>query len=72
MKNISRKTLKQYRPKELPISCIDYCLECLYKDNEHFTTDSVTKNLTYEEVIGALLLARDIIIQVNRKKLLEN
>ena len=59
MRNVTKETLENYRPEVSAESAIDYCLERLYADERHHTGDVVSSGLTYEEVIGALLMARD-------------
>jgi hypothetical protein len=45
---------------------IDFCLSCLYADTTHKISDVIVDSryaaLTFEELIGALLIARDTII----------
>ena len=60
MKDYTQKELESSRPKKDALDCINYCLECLFEDNKHKTGDEISKNLTYEEIIGALLLSRDM------------
>jgi len=59
MKNLTRKDLKSHRPNHSPRHCIEHALNALFDDNTKRLDDEVVKNLTYEELIGALLLARD-------------
>lgn len=61
MKNMLRETLEAYRPTETPMRCVTFCLEQLFKDTRHSTSDYVAGCCTYEELIGALLHARDVI-----------
>jgi hypothetical protein len=49
------------------INTITFCLEQLYKDNTHWLNDWVAKDLTYEEVIGALLQGRDAALKIERR-----
>jgi hypothetical protein len=37
---------------------LQFCLDQLYADRQHRVTDEVVRNLTYEELIGALLVGR--------------
>jgi hypothetical protein len=39
---------------------VNYCLFALNQDKKHSIRDYVVENLTFEEIIGALLLARDV------------
>lgn len=45
------------------MSAINFCLDRLYRDSKKRTTDLVCDGCDYEELIGALLLARDAIAQ---------
>ena len=38
---------------------VEYCLDALFKDSSLNTFDFAVSELTYQEIIGALLLARD-------------
>jgi len=60
VKGRTQAELEADRP---PIDCgeaVDFCLDQLYRDGDHVLDDEVCANLTYEELIGALLLARDV------------
>lgn len=59
MTDIDRRILEKYRPNESAIHCVNFVLEQLFKDKNHTLDDEVVKNCTYEELIGALLHARD-------------
>ena len=67
MKDYTQEQLEASLPAESASECIDYCLSCLYADEIHYMTDLVAHDLTYEEVIGALLLGRDAIKQQEEK-----
>jgi hypothetical protein len=67
MNDYSKDQLEASRPAKSASACIDHCLSCLYADKNHCTTDLVAQELTYEEVIGALLLGRDAIKQQEEK-----
>ena len=60
MKDILPETLEAGRPNYSARHCIDHALNALYEDRTKCLGDEVAKNLTYEELIGTLLLARDI------------
>jgi len=47
------------RPTVDAMTAIQFCLSKLYEDDKHRRLDEIADGLTYEEVIGALLLARD-------------
>lgn len=55
----SRESLESSRPKKDVDDCVDFCLNRLFDDNVHSAEDEVVKGLTFEELIGALLLAKD-------------
>ena len=61
MRNHSQETLESSRPKESALTTIEHCLRRLYADTKTDTSQLVVQGLTYEELIGALLLARDAI-----------
>ncbi len=59
MKDYPADFFKLYRPVESALNCIDFCLESFDSDQEHRMEDEVVPHCTYEEVIGALLKAKD-------------
>lgn len=62
MRDFSKIELEAVRPNLVTASqAIDFVLERLYKDQTVSVTDEIAVNLTFEELIGALLLARDVI-----------
>jgi hypothetical protein len=61
MKNESKNTLESGRPMISAIEAVNFCLEQLYADKTKLITDECCNRLTYEEIIGALLLARDLL-----------
>ena len=61
MKDYPKEKFEIRRPPKTLRVCIDHCLERLYADDIHKCRDEITKNLTYVEIIGALLLARDVL-----------
>lgn len=64
MKDCTEAELEDARPDKEAEECINHCLRRLYKDRKLEITDEVTTKLTYEELIGALLLGRDAAIQL--------
>jgi hypothetical protein len=64
MEDISREALEASRPTIDPTATISFCLDQLYRSRERRLKDPVTPDmaLTFEELIGALLLARDEIM----------
>ncbi|MCK9632560.1 MAG: hypothetical protein M0R30_13090 [Methanoregula sp.] len=67
MKDFSERELRDGCPNMEPRDTVAFCLECLFKDKKHNITDRVTDRLTYEELIGALLQAEDIIRNVGEE-----
>lgn len=61
MKDFTKKELEGSRPAGEPVELIDFCLGRLYRDRRRQVTDEVVRGLTFEELIGALLVARDAI-----------
>ena len=59
MKDFTQNELEKSRPSIDTLEAINFCLEKLYEDNTKNTSDYIVKNLTFEELLGALLLARD-------------
>lgn len=59
MRDFSRKQLNAHVPAINPLKGIDFCLGQLYADTAHFTSDCVVRGLTFEELIGALISARN-------------
>ncbi len=59
MRDYTQEELEETRPHPDTLDCINHCLRSFYRDTEHSVTDVISPYLTYEEVIGALLLARD-------------
>ena len=59
MKDLTRQLLESHRPSTDALTTINYCLDALFEEKEKRVQDFAVKNLTYEELIGALLLARD-------------
>lgn len=55
----SRESLESSRPKKDVDDCVDFCLNRLFDDKVHSVEDKVVEGLTFEELIGALLLAKD-------------
>lgn len=60
MKGSSREELEKGRPQQVDaLGAIQFCLNALYKDRTKEITELVVYECSYEELIGALLLARD-------------
>jgi len=63
MKTYSKEKLETMRPDCSDRTCVEHCLTNLYDSKTLSIHDYVTPGLTYEELIGALILARDAIDQ---------
>ena len=59
MKDFTQHELENSRPSIDTLEAIEFCLNKLYEDNTKLTSDFIVHNLIFEELIGALLLARD-------------
>ena len=57
----TQKELESRRPSIDAAEAVRFCLMQLYRDKRHAIKEDVCHHLTYEELIGALLLARDIV-----------
>lgn len=62
MKDITKEQLESYKPREDALWLVNFCLDALYDDTEHGFYDKVNRWLTFEELIGALLVVRDEIL----------
>ena len=60
MKGYTKTELEAERPNISLTEGLDFCLRQLYKDKKHRVTDEIVNCLTFEELLGVLLLARDI------------
>ncbi len=61
MKDFTAQELRADRPSLSAADCIGHVLKQLFKDQTHEISDLVCPHLTFEEVIGALLLAEDAV-----------
>ena len=61
MKDFTKEQLSDSRPGQPAQVTIGFCLERLFEDRKHRITDTVCRELTYEELIGALLQAQDAV-----------
>ena len=66
MKDFTREQLEAHRPSLEPSEAIEFVLETLYKDDTRTVSEDVVRGLSFEELIGALLLARDDIDSEDR------
>lgn len=59
MKDASKITLQASRPSITALDGVNFCLGQLYKDKTKNITDEIVHHLTFEELIGTLLIVRD-------------
>jgi len=59
MKNCSKDQLEASRPDQTALDAVGFCLDQLFEDTDTELGNEVVNGLSYEELIGALLLARD-------------
>lgn len=59
MKDVTKSECEATRHAVPAEVAIEFCLHQLYSDNQHQLEDSVVEDLSFFEVITALLLARD-------------
>lgn len=64
MKDYSKESLERSRPSHSALECVNFCLNCLYEDKNLTISDTVGDMMTLEELIGALLQARDVLEEV--------
>lgn len=55
----SQFELEASRPTISGLQAIDHALHCLFIDRSRRITDEVVQGLLFEELLGALLLAKD-------------
>jgi len=60
MRNVTQHDLEETRPDSPLEETLAYCLKQLYADRQHDVTEEFIHGLTYEELIGTLLQARDM------------
>jgi hypothetical protein len=66
MNGATKEQLEAGRPEIDALEAISFTLEQLYEDGSAHYTQEVTQDLTFEELIGALLAARDEIDAARR------
>jgi len=59
MKDVSIETIESGRPSVDTLEGIQFCLNALYADQQKRSCENVVNGMTYEELLGILLLARD-------------
>lgn len=60
MRDVDRDYLESLRPRLAALPAINHCLSCLVRDDQHELSDKVVEGLSFEELIGTLLLAREL------------
>jgi hypothetical protein len=68
MKDFTKSDLEDKRPETKAEHTISYCLNRLYDDTQHTVAQEVVHRLTFEELIGTLLQARDLYEQMQEMK----
>jgi hypothetical protein len=71
VKDFDQAALETGRPSGTPLDLINFCLKALYNDRDHATHENIVRGLSFEELIGALLVARDS-IQNQQQQIEEN
>ena len=64
MKDRSQEELERTRPPCGIKPTVDFCLSRLFADRRRKITDEVCEQLSFEELIGALLLSRDLAVSM--------
>lgn len=59
MKDLDQKVLESSRPDIDCLEAVNFCLKALFRDRKHEIGEEVVEGLTFEELIGCLLLMRD-------------
>jgi len=59
MKDKSQTELESTRPRNTALETVEFSLSRLYADKTACIGDEIVDRLTFEELIGALLMARD-------------
>ena len=70
MKDFTQSDLEETRPDSPLEETLAYCLKQLYADRQHVVTEEFIHGLTYEELIGTLLQARDMCDELRKKNAL--
>jgi len=61
MKDRSQREIEASRPTVLVDQAVRHCLAALIRDKKHRMQDEIVDGLTFEELLGGLLLCRDIL-----------
>lgn len=65
MKDFTKETYMESRPQISTAETLDFCLRQIFADKTKVCSDEVVHGLTYEELIGTLLLARDAVFRLD-------
>ena len=68
MRDYKQKELEKGRPRQDVGESINFCLKRLFDDTGHDMMDTIVYGLTFEELIGALLQARDLTVETDRER----
>lgn len=60
MRDVDTDYLEGLRPRMQAQQAINHCLSCLIRDDQHRLSDQVVEGLSFEELIGTLLVAREL------------
>jgi hypothetical protein len=63
MKDYTEEDWRGGRPDISALDAVSICLEQLFANNKKKGSEEVVPGLTYAELIGALLLAEDVIVE---------
>lgn len=61
MRDACRTTILANRPTVTARQAVAFCLERLIADNDHLVDDELASGLSYKDLLGALVLATDVI-----------
>jgi hypothetical protein len=68
MRNITQHDLESTRPDSPLEETLSYCLKQFYADCAHEVTEEFIHGLSFEEVIGTLLQARDLLEECQQRE----
>jgi hypothetical protein len=54
--------IESFRPTIGALEAVNHCLQMLYKDDRRALEDLIVPGLTFEELLGTLLLVRDRLV----------
>jgi hypothetical protein len=73
MKENDRTRFEACKPDHISLGqALDFCLERLYEDPKHSLSEDIWRDCTYSEIIGTLLLAKDMndgkVVKLKKRK----